>query len=83
MSEEQEQPILEEPLAPVELQTCSLCGVNQPEDLVHKLYCQKCGDNLIKAYKWLQSPLLPEVEIQELKQAMYDMTDVQNLSFDS
>jgi len=64
------------------IHVCELCGIHQPETLIHKLYCEKCSLNLGKAYKWLQSPLLPEVEIQEFKQAMYEMTDIKNLSFD-
>lgn len=80
MSEESN---IEETYQPQEMETCELCGLSQPEALINKLYCQKCSENLQKAYKWLQSPLLPEAEIQSLKQTMFDMTDVQNLLFES
>lgn len=80
--DEQEEQVAQDEFHPVEMQTCSLCGIRQPEELIHKLYCQKCSENLQQAYKWLQSPLLPEAEIQALKQQMYDMTDIQNINFD-
>ena len=74
--------LLPEENQPQVFETCELCGVRQPEPLINKLYCKRCSENLQTAYKWLQSPLLPEAEIQSLKQTMFDMTDIQNLQFE-
>lgn len=82
MNEEFEHEEIQTQAQPQDFESCELCGLRQPEPLINKLYCEKCSTNLQKAYKWLQSPLLPEAEIQSLKQTMYDMTDVQNLHFE-
>jgi hypothetical protein len=63
-------------------QKCQICFVEQHEPLENHLYCKNCYQHMEQAYEWLQAPLVSEEEMNELKQRMHDLTDIQKIQFD-
>ena len=64
------------------LEKCHICKKEQREPLENHLYCTSCYPHMEQAYEWLQGKLLSDEEMNELRQRMLDLTDIQNLEFD-
>lgn len=64
------------------LVSCRISGMMVPEDQMVGEFEKGVYDNLLQAYKWMQSPMLTAVEIKKLQRTLIKLSDVQEIKFD-